>query len=182
LDVQATDIPDVLLITTPVYPDGRGFFTETYRDVYFAKAGLPSVFVQDNESLSHRGVLRGLHYQIRHPQGKLVRAVVGEIFDIAVDLRRSSPTFTRWVGVHLSAENHRQMWIPSGFAHGYLALTETVDVLYKTSDYYAPQWERTLLWNDSRLAIAWPLEPGQLPILSERDTRGTPLDQAETYE
>ncbi|HVN14833.1 MAG TPA: dTDP-4-dehydrorhamnose 3,5-epimerase, partial [Anaerolineales bacterium] len=148
----------------------------------FSAAGIQAEFVQDNHSASKQGVLRGLHYQIQQAQGKLLRVVSGEIYDVAVDLRRSSSTFGRSVGVILSAQNKNQLWIPSGFAHGFYVLSEQAEILYKTTDYYAPQWERTLLWNDPALKINWPLVNGQPPILSAKDAIGKPLSEAETYE
>jgi dTDP-4-dehydrorhamnose 3,5-epimerase len=182
VEIKPLEIPDVFLILPVVHQDGRGFFMETYRQEFFEQAGLKINFVQDNHSRSSRGVLRGLHYQVRQPQGKLVRVAAGEIFDAVVDLRRSSPTFGRWVGARLSVENKQQLWIPAGFAHGFLVLSAQADVLYKTSDYYAPQWERTLLWNDPKLGIAWPLKKGQEPLVSVKDSAGKKLDEAETYE
>jgi len=182
MNFTPTTIPDVLLIEPRVYGDERGFFMETYRAQSFAEAGIPYVFVQDNHSGSSRWILRGLHYQIRQAQGKLVRVTAGEVFDVAVDLRRSSPTFGRWVGNVLSAQNRLQMWVPPGFAHGFLVLSEWAEVLYKATDYYAPQWERTLLWSDPQLAIHWPLPEGQLPLLSPKDAAGVPFERAELYE
>jgi dTDP-4-dehydrorhamnose 3,5-epimerase len=179
---EPTAIPDVLVFKPKVFGDKRGFFLETYRADVFSSSGIPGPFVQDNHSGSQRGILRGLHYQIRQGQGKLVRAVSGEIFDVAVDLRRSSPTFGRWVGVLLSAENKSQVWIPIGFAHGFYVLSEWADVLYKSTDYYAPEWERTLRWNDPALKIGWPLLDGQTPLLSEKDSRGKLLSEAELFE
>lgn len=176
-----TSIPEMILIEPRVFGDDRGFFMETYRAELFAAAGLPVSFVQDNHSGSRQGTLRGLHYQIRQPQGKLVRVAVGEVFDVAVDLRRSSPTFGCWEGAHLSAQNKHQLWIPPGFAHGFYVLSEWAELVYKATDYYAPQWERSLLWNDPALGIVWPLLPDMAPLLSERDSLGTPLAQAETY-
>jgi len=177
-----TQISDVLIIEPRVSGDERGFFMETYRTSAFAQAGIQASFVQDNHSGSRRGVLRGLHYQIKQPQGKLVRVVVGEVFDVAVDLRRSSPTFAHWVGVHLSAQNRRQVWVPPGFAHGIYVLSEWSELFYKTSDYYAPQWERTLAWNDPAVGIDWPLLSG-LPVeLSPKDQQGSALDQAELFD
>jgi dTDP-4-dehydrorhamnose 3,5-epimerase len=176
----ATAIPGVLVIEPTVFGDARGFFFETWNRKAFAQlAGADIDFVQDNHSASERGVLRGLHYQIRRPQGKLVRVVAGEVFDVAVDLRRSSPTFGRWAGERLSARNRRMMWVPPGFAHGFLVLSESAEFLYKATDYYAPEHERTLLWNDPALAIGWPLEGA--PILKPRDAAGVPLAEAETY-
>ncbi len=181
MEIKPTPIPGVMLIQPQVYQDERGFFMETFRASDFARAGLPVDFVQDNHSHSRRGVLRGLHYQLRQPQGKLVRVVHGEVLDVAVDLRRSSPTFGAWFGARLSQANKTQLWMPPGCAHGFLVLSARADVLYKTSDYYAPQWERTLLWNDPALGIDWGLKPGQAPLLSAKDAAGTPLAQAETY-
>lgn len=177
-----TEIPDIVLIEPRLFGDARGFFMETYQAQRFAEAGLPTHFVQDNHSGSVKGTLRGIHYQIRQPQGKLVRFVAGEVFDVAVDLRRSSPTFGRWVGVVLSAENRRQLWVPPGFGHGFYVLSEWAEIVYKATDYYAPQWERSLLWNDPTVGIEWPLIDSQSPILSAKDAEGIPFDQAETYE
>ena len=175
-----TAIPDVLVIEPAVFGDARGFFFESWNERAFdALVGQPVRFVQDNHSMSARNVLRGLHYQVRQAQGKLVRVVAGEVYDVAVDLRRSSPTFGRWVGERLSAENHRMMWVPAGFAHGFVVLSERAEFLYKTTDYYAPEHERTLLWNDPALAIDWPI-PGP-PVLKPKDASGTPLAQAETF-
>ena len=176
-----TPIPDVLLLTPRVFGDDRGFFFESYNQKTLADvAGVTAPFVQDNHSRSSQNVLRGLHYQIRQPQGKLMRAIAGEIFDVAVDIRRSSPTFGRFTAQKLSAENKRMLWIPPGFAHGFLVLSESAEVLYKTTDYYAPDHERTLLWNDPDLAIPWPLAGH--PILSEKDKNGMPLKEAELFE
>jgi len=177
-----TKIPEVILIEPKVFGDERGFFTETYRADRFYDAGIRVHFVQDNHSGSRQGTLRGLHYQIQQPQAKLVRVAAGEIFDVAVDLRRSSPTFGRWVGTTLTAENRRQLFIPAGFAHGVYVLSEWAELLYKAGDYYAPQWERTLLWDDPAVGIQWPNVAGQPPLLSTKDRQGLPLDQAETYE
>jgi dTDP-4-dehydrorhamnose 3,5-epimerase len=174
-------IPDVLVIEHKSFSDDRGRFCETYQYHTFAEAGIPAVFVQDNQSASRRCVLRGLHYQIHHPQGKLVRVLAGEVFDVAVDMRRPSLTFGRWVGVRVSADNHCQLWIPEGFAHGFYVLSEWADVLYKATNTYAPEWERTLIWNDPVVSIEWPLAGGAAPILSEKDAEGSRLDQAETY-
>ena len=182
MDIKPTQIPDVLLIHPAVHGDARGFLMETYREEAFIQAGLRVNFVQDNHSLSTQGVLRGLHYQIRQPQAKLVRVVVGEIYDIAVDLRRSSATFGRWVGESLSADNKQQLYIPEGFAHGFLVLSTKAEVLYKASDYYAPEWDRTLLWNDPALAISWPIKPGEHPIISSKDKAGKRFAETETYE
>jgi dTDP-4-dehydrorhamnose 3,5-epimerase len=175
-----TAIPEVLVIEPEVFGDARGFFYESWNERAFREAtGVDASFVQDNHSRSAHGVLRGLHYQVQQPQGKLVRVVRGAVFDVAVDLRRSSPTFGRWVGVELGEENHRQMWVPPGFAHGFLVLSESADFLYKTTDYYAPRHERCVAWNDPAIAIAWP--PGIAPKLSQKDTRGLPLAQAEVF-
>jgi dTDP-4-dehydrorhamnose 3,5-epimerase len=177
---QQTSLPDALVIDPVVHGDQRGFFLETWHRRHFAEAGVDCEFVQDNFSRSRRGTLRGLHYQIGQPQGKLVRVFAGEVFDVAVDLRRSSGTFGRWVGVTLTAENHRWTWIPPGFAHGFCVISETADFFYKCTDYYAPQEERTLLWNDPDVGIEWPLQDD--PILSEKDRAGLPLVRAECFE
>ena len=175
-----TSIPDVIVIEPAVFGDARGFFFESWNERAFDQiVGRTVRFVQDNHSASARNVLRGLHYQVRQAQGKLVRVAAGEVFDVAVDLRRSSPTFGRWVGERLSAANRRMMWVPEGFAHGFLVLSESAEFLYKTTDYYAPEHERTLLWNDPRLGIDWPLEGA--PVLKPKDAAGTPLDGAETF-
>jgi dTDP-4-dehydrorhamnose 3,5-epimerase len=155
---------------------------ESYQKQQFAQAGLAADFVQDNHTGSRRGSLRGLHYQLRQPQGKLVRVIAGEAFDVAVDLRRSSPSFGRWVGVHLSAEKKNELWIPPGFAHGFYVLSQWAEVLYKATDYYARDWERSLLWNDPAIGIRWPLSPEAPPLLSEKDQNGTPLHLAEVYD
>ena len=176
----ATSLAEVLVIEPTVFGDERGFFYESWnRKRFSALVGRDVDFVQDNHSRSARGVLRGLHYQIGNPQGKLVRVIAGEVFDVAVDLRRSSKTFGRWTGERLSAANRRMMWIPEGFAHGFLVLSETAEFLYKATDYYAPEHERTLLWNDPRLAIEWPLEGA--PLLKPKDAAGAPLATAETF-
>jgi dTDP-4-dehydrorhamnose 3,5-epimerase len=177
-----TSVPDVVLVEPRVFGDERGFFFESYQAQRFAEAGISAAFVQDNHSGSKRGALRGLHYQVRQPQGKLCRVVAGEVYDVAVDLRRSSPTFGRWAGMHLSAENKLQVWIPPGFAHGFYVLSEWAEVIYKASDYYAPQWERTLLWNDPALGINWPVAHGEAPVLSPKDAQGKPLSEAEVYD
>jgi dTDP-4-dehydrorhamnose 3,5-epimerase len=176
-----TQIPDVIRIEPKVFGDPRGFFVETYQLPRFVAAGIAQPFVQDNHSGSRQGILRGLHYQVRHPQGKLVRAIVGEIFDVAVDLRRQSPTFGQWVGANLSAENKHQLWVPPGFAHGYYVLSDWAEVVYKVTDYYAPEWERTILWNDAALGIDWPLVARQEPVLSAKDAQGCLLAQAELF-
>src|SRR3954447_2742875 len=181
MKVLSTELPGVLLLEPRVFADNRGFFFESYNRQAFAQAtGYAGDFVQDNHSHSTRGVLRGIHYQIEQPQGKLIRAVNGEVFDVAVDLRLSSPTFGKWAGFRLSATNNRVAWIPVGFGHGYLALSEQVDVLYKTTDYYAPQHERTLAWNDPAVGIRWPLE-GE-PVLNAKDESGVLLKQAEVFD
>ena len=177
-----TEIPDVIQIEPHLFGDARGFFMETYQHRKFAEGGIAAEFVQDNHSGSRQGILRGLHYQIRQPQGKLVRIVVGEVYDVAVDLRRSSPTFGQPVAARLSSENKLQMWIPPGFAHGFYVLSEWAEVVYKATDYYAPEWERTLLWNDPALHIEWPLDGNHPPILSAKDAQGKPLSQAETFD
>lgn len=179
--VQSTAIPAVLLIEPRVFRDPRGEFLETWNRRELAAAGIEAEFVQDNMSCSRQWTLRGIHYQIRQAQGKLVRLVSGEAYDVAVDLRRSSPTFGKHVAVRLSAENHRALWIPPGFAHGLLALTGDTRVLYKTTDYYAAETERTLAWNDPALGIGWPLPAGTEPLMSDKDRRGATLATAETY-
>ncbi|MFB2935032.1 dTDP-4-dehydrorhamnose 3,5-epimerase [Aerosakkonemataceae cyanobacterium BLCC-F154] len=180
MKVLVTEIPDVMLIEPKVFGDSRGFFFESFNQRVFAeKTGVEVNFVQDNHSRSSQNVLRGLHYQIQQPQGKLLRVVLGEIFDVAVDIRKSSPTFGQWVGYLLSAENQRQLWIPAGFAHGFLVVSEVAEVLYKTTEYYAPEHERCILWNDRDLAIAWPLKSE--PILSAKDQAGQPLKMAEVF-
>ena len=180
MKVIPTAIPEVLVIEPAAFGDARGFFFESWNQLAFdALAGRRIDFVQDNHSASARGVLRGLHYQVKQPQGKLVRVVSGEVYDVAVDLRRSSPSFGRWVGERLSAENRRMMWVPEGFAHGFLVLSDGAEFLYKTTDYYAPEHERTLLWSDPQLAIGWPLEGA--PVLKPRDAAGTPFQRAEIF-
>ena len=179
MQVTATSIPDVRMIEPKVFGDARGFFFESWNARAFAVAGIDVAFVQDNHSRSHRGVLRGLHYQIEHAQGKLVRVVEGEVFDVAVDLRRSSATFGRHVAATLSAENRRMLFIPPGFAHGFLVVSETAEFLYKTTDYWYPQHERTLLWNDAALGIDWPRDI--VPTLAAKDASGVALAAAECY-
>ncbi len=173
-----TRLPDVLLLEPKVFGDDRGFFLETYRREVFAQAGIPD-FVQDNHSKSSRGVLRGLHYQIQQPQGKLVRVVQGEVFDVAVDLRRRSPTFGQWVGEVLNTDNKRALYVPPGFAHGFYVLSDTAEVTYKCTTYYAPQYERSLLWNDPAIGIEWPAGPA--PLLSDKDRNGVLLVTADTF-
>jgi len=178
--VVRTEIPEVLLLEPKVFGDERGFFFEAYNRRTFREAtGLDVDFVQDNHSRSEQNVLRGLHYQIKQAQGKLVRVISGEIWDVAVDLRRSSPTFGKWTGFALTAESKRTAWIPAGFAHGFVVVSESADVLYKATDYYAPEHERTLLWSDPALGIQWPLR-GE-PVLAEKDLRGKPLREAEVF-
>jgi dTDP-4-dehydrorhamnose 3,5-epimerase len=177
--VVATAIPEVRIVEPRVFTDDRGAFFESWNARTLAALGIDATFVQDNHSRSHRNVVRGLHYQIRHPQGKLVRVVSGEVYDVVVDLRASSPTFGLHVGVTLSAKNRRMLWVPHGFAHGFLALSPSADFLYKTTDYWSPEHERTLLWNDRALGIDWPLDGP--PIIAAKDATGTPLAQAETY-
>jgi dTDP-4-dehydrorhamnose 3,5-epimerase len=176
---QPTEIPGVLVIEPKVFGDARGFFMETWNARTFDALGIRERFVQDNHSRSARNVLRGLHYQLRQPQGKLVRVSSGEIWDVAVDMRRSSPTFGRWTGMKLNANAPRMLWIPAGFAHGFVVLSDHAEVQYKTTDFYAPDDERTLLWSDPAMAIAWP-HAGE-PLLSEKDRRGVPLAQAEAF-
>jgi dTDP-4-dehydrorhamnose 3,5-epimerase len=177
---ERTSIADVLVIEPKLFGDARGFFMETWNARAFDALGVRAQFVQDNHSRSARNVLRGLHYQVRQPQGKLVRVGAGEIWDVAVDLRRGSPSFGRWTATRLSADTPRMLWIPPGFAHGFLVLSGSADVLYKTTDFYAPDHERTLLWNDPALAIDWPLA-GAEPVLSDKDRRGARLADAETF-
>lgn len=173
-------IPEVVLIEPNVFGDERGFFFESFNQARFEAAiGRSVQFVQDNHSRSAKNVLRGLHYQIQQPQGKLVRVVQGEVFDVAVDLRKSSPTFGKWVGEILSAENKRQLWVPEGFAHGFVVLSESAEFLYKTTDYYAPQYERCIFWNDATLGIAWP--QGIQPVLSAKDAKGLPFRESEVF-
>ncbi len=180
MKIIETSIPDVLIIEPKVFGDERGFFYESFNAAAFeAATGLKRQFVQDNHSKSQRGVLRGMHYQIQQPQGKLVRVVAGEVFDVAVDLRKSSPSFGRWFGTHLSAQNQHQLWIPEGFAHGFVVLSETAEFLYKTTDYYAPEHERSLLWNDPELGIEWPFD--EAPQLSAKDQAGKRLSDAELF-
>ena len=179
MKVREMAIPDVLVIEPQVFGDDRGFFLESFNEkVWCEKASICAHFVQDNHSRSAKGVLRGLHYQIQQPQGKLVRVVVGEVFDVAVDLRKGSKTFGQWVGIHLSAEEKQQFWVPAGFAHGFIVLSESAEFLYKTTDYYAPEYERCIRWDDPDLAIAWPIAE---PVLSNKDRAGTLLREAEVF-
>ncbi len=177
--VSPTLLPDVVLIEPRVFEDSRGHFCETWNARAFADAGLDATFVQDNHSRSRRGVLRGLHYQIHHPQGKLVRCVKGEVYDVAVDMRRSSPNFGRSVGITLSEDNQRILWVPPGYAHGFYVVSESADFLYKTTDYWFPEHERTLRWDDPALGLAWPLAGA--PVVNAKDAAGTPFAAAETY-
>ncbi len=180
MKITLTEIPDILIIEPRIFGDERGFFYESYNEkAFIEKTGLSVTFVQDNHSRSVQNVLRGLHYQIQQPQGKLVRTIAGNILDVAVDIRKSSPTFGQWVSCLLSAENKRQLWIPPGFAHGFLVLSEAAEVLYKTTDYYAPQHERCLLWNDPDIAIDWSLTAP--PLLSAKDKAGQPFKVAELF-
>ena len=180
MNIIPTRIPDVLIIEPKVFGDARGFFFESFNQAAFTEAtGFNPSFVQDNHSRSSKGVLRGLHYQIQQPQGKLVRVVRGSVFDVAVDIRCSSPTFGQWEGVELSEDNHRQLWIPPGFAHGFLVLSDSAEFLYKTTDYYAPQFERSIAWNDASIGIQWSLDDA--PQLSAKDQAGVTLSQAELF-
>lgn len=182
MKITPTAIPDVLLIEPRVFGDSRGFFMETYQAKVFAEAGIDTHFVQDNHSGSQGGILRGLHYQIRQPQGKLVRAVAGEVYDVVVDLRRSSPTCGKWVGMVLSAENKQQLWVPAGFAHGFYVMSEWAEFTYKATDFYAPEWERTLAWNDPHLGIQWPLIDGKPPVLSAKDAAAKFWEDIELFD
>lgn len=180
MKVLQTKISDVVVLEPTVFGDDRGFFLESYNQRVFRSLGIDRTFVQDNHSRSSRGVLRGLHYQLKQPQGKLVRAIAGAIWDVAVDIRRSSPTFRQWVGEELTAENKRILWIPEGFAHGFVVLSESADVLYKASDFYAPAHERSLLWSDPELNITWPLDVE--PIISSKDMAGLLLRDAPVFD
>ena len=179
MKVIPTRFPEVLLLEPRVFGDTRGFFLESWNEREFERTGIRARFVQDNHSRSAKGVLRGLHYQIRQPQGKLIRVLAGEIFDVAVNIRRSSPTFAQWEGIRLNAESFKMLWIPSGFAHGFCVLSEFAEVLYKATDYYAPEHERCILWNDPELHIDWPLS--NTPALSAKDAAGVPLRDAEVF-
>lgn len=174
-------IEDVLLITPQVFGDERGFFMETWQKKKFASAGINADFVQDNHSLSQKGILRGLHYQIEHAQGKLVRVISGAVFDVAVDIRRSSSTFGKWIGCTLSAENRQMLWVPPGFAHGFYVISEQAEFIYKCTDYWAPEHERCIIWNDPDLAIDWPVVKGAEPVLSQKDSAGTAFRHAVLY-
>jgi dTDP-4-dehydrorhamnose 3,5-epimerase len=180
MQIQTTFIPDVLIIEPKVFGDERGFFYESFNARKFEElTGVATTFVQDNHSKSAKNVLRGLHYQLQQTQGKLVRVVAGEVFDVAVDIRKSSPTFGHWVGVVLSGENKRQLWVPPGFAHGFMVTSESAEFLYKTTDYWAPEFERSILWNDPAIGIEWPLDG--TPMLSGKDQAGKPLAEAEVF-
>ena len=183
MKVIATKIPEVLIIEPTVFGDERGFFFESFNKKIFEETtGVKADFVQDNHSRSVQGTLRGMHYQIQHPQGKLVRVTEGEVFDVVVDLRRSSPTFGEWVGEHLSAENRKMLWVPPGFAHGFYVTSDYAEFLYKCSDIYAPEHERSIIWNDPDIAIDWPIVDGGEPLLSEKDLDGVTLKAAELYD
>ena len=181
MEFERTAIPEVVLIRPKVFGDARGFFFESWEERKFAVGGIDARFVQDNHSRSARNILRGLHYQIQQPQGKLVRVATGAVFDVAVDVRRSSPTFGRWVGSTLSAENQHMLWIPPGFAHGFLVLSESADFLYRCTDFWAAQYERAIRWDDPDLAIDWPLSEGVTPILSAKDAAAKPFKEAEYF-
>ena len=176
-----TAIPEVLLIEPKVFGDSRGFFMETWQQKEFNEQVSEYSFVQDNHSKSSKGILRGLHYQLQQSQGKLVRVVQGSVFDVAVDMRKSSPTFGQWVGYELSAENNRMLWVPPGFAHGFYVMSDTAEFVYKCTDYYAPEFERSLAWDDPTVGIEWPIESGETPLLSEKDANGDLLGDADTF-
>jgi len=178
---SAAKIPGVIIIEPQVFSDERGFFMESFQARDFANAGITDLFVQDNHSGSNKGILRGLHYQVKQAQGKLVRLVAGEVFDVVVDLRRKSPTFGQWEGYVLSAQNRIQLYIPPGFAHGFYVLSDWAEMVYKATDYYAPQFERTLLWNDPDIGIQWPLVEGNMPVLSAKDAYGLPLAKTDLF-
>jgi dTDP-4-dehydrorhamnose 3,5-epimerase len=180
MQIRETNLAEVKLLEPRVFADSRGFFLESYNQRTFAELGIGENFVQDNHSRSERGVLRGIHYQLIQPQGKLVRAVRGEIFDVAVDLRRGSPRFGRWTGHFLSEENKQMLWVPAGFGHGFLVVSAVAEVFYKATDFYAPQGERSILWSDPRIGIEWP-DAGAAPILSAKDAAGKPLLEAEVF-
>jgi dTDP-4-dehydrorhamnose 3,5-epimerase len=182
MNYRQLTIPEVILMEPEVFGDHRGFFMEIFREDEFQKNVAPVCFVQDNHSKSMKGILRGLHFQIKQPQGKLVRVISGEVFDVAVDLRKSSPFYGQWVGMTLTAENKNILWIPGGFAHGFYVLSPEAEFVYKCTDYYAPEYERTLLWNDPSIAVDWPIPPGTFPVLSEKDAQGLPLEAVEVFE
>ena len=181
MKITALEIPDILLIQPDFHQDTRGFFLETYREEAYATGGIGPRFAQDNHSNSKQGTLRGMHYQIKQPQGKLVNVIRGSIFDVCVDLRSSSPTFGRWVGIELNDQKHEQLWIPPGFAHGFYVLSPIADVTYKVTDYYSRELERVLIWNDSTININWPLIDNQPPLLSPKDAEGKRLDEVEIF-
>lgn len=181
MEFQATHIPSVLLIKPRVHGDARGFFMECWQKERFAEAGIQADFVQDNLSRSTANTLRGLHYQVQQPQGKLVSVLAGEVFDVAVDIRRSSSTFGQWAGARLSGENRHMLWVPPGFAHGFYVLSKSADFYYKCSDYYAPEHERTIRWDDADLAIDWPIPENARPLVSDKDAAGTPFRESEVY-
>jgi dTDP-4-dehydrorhamnose 3,5-epimerase len=181
MKVSASAIPEVKVLEPDVFGDERGFFLESWNRERFAEAGIDADFVQDNHSRSVRGTLRGLHYQVERPQGKLVQAVSGTVFDVVVDLRRSSPTYGRWVSFELSGDDHQMVWIPAGFAHGFYVLSAEADFLYKCTDYYSPELDRTIAWNDPELAIDWPVPAGEQPLVSGKDQQGSSFATAETY-
>jgi len=179
MNFTPTAIPDVILIEPRVFADERGFFMETWHKQKFLQGGIDADFVQDNHSRSVQGTLRGLHYQVKRQQGKLVRVILGEVYDVAVDIRRGSPTFGKWIGFYLSAENKRMLWIPPGFAHGFYVTSDVAEFVYKCTDFYAPKHERCIIWNDSNLGIQWPLINGMAPVLSAKDAKGIRLEEAE---
>jgi len=181
-EIRKTLIPDVLVVDPKVHGDTRGFFMETWNEKAFREAGINATFVQDNHSRSVKNTLRGLHYQIKQPQGKLVRVTRGEVFDVAVDLRSKSPTFGQWVGEYISAENNRMLWIPPGFAHGFLVTSRSADFQYKCTEYYAPQHERSIFWRDKDLGISWPIAEGASPLTSQKDEEGVSFASADYYE
>lgn len=181
MKVIPTHIPEVLILEPQVFGDARGFFLETWNANTFAELGLDLRFVQDNHSRSRQGILRGMHYQIQHPQGKLVRVTHGKVFDVAVDLRQSSPSFGQWAGAELSEENHRMLWVPPGFAHGFYVMSESADFLYKCTDFYAPEYDRSLRWDDPTVGIEWPLVNGAAPTISAKDEAGKRWQEADKF-
>lgn len=181
MKITETRIPDVLCIEPQVFGDERGFFMETWRNSWLEERGINLRFIQDNHSKSSQGTLRGLHYQIKKPQGKLVRVISGEVYDVAVDLRKNSPTFGQWVGEHLSSDNRKMLWVPPGFAHGFLVTSQSAEFVYKCTDYYAPEYDRTLRWDDPTLNIDWPTPTGCQLLLSEKDKNGSLLENADTF-
>jgi len=181
MQIVDTELYEVKIVEPPVFGDDRGFFMESWNLQKFEDAGLPTHFVQDNHSRSSQGVLRGMHFQIKHPQGKLVRVTAGEVFDVAVDMRHNSPQFGQWAGVVLSASNHRQLWVPPGFAHGFYVMSESADFQYKCTDIYAPEYERSLRWDDPSIGIEWPLIDGKAPTLAAKDEEGQVLGEIDTF-